>query len=290
MFIEPQPAFASIEGEECSIWWVDPLNGWVHVDTTWVDSCPISCFGDVAGDINTGATWCSGAVPPPNYPGADLGVMCSASDSRTVNLLIGSTLGETFEMSGNGQIITGTSFTFTSIPEGIFNLQTQATNAGGSSGWSPVYTAQHDYSAPTTTANFVGLEGENGWYTSPVSVSFTANDIGCFGVSQTAYAINGGAPLNYGGVPFSIDTEGINTLQYRSTDGHHQEPEKSASIKIDSLAPTLYFMPDRPQDVSGWWQNGLNITILADDATSGLANLEYNLNGAGWVCPHPHGD
>ncbi len=283
VFIEPQPAFASIEGEECSIWWVDPLNGWVHVDTTWVDSCPISCFGDVAGDINTGATWCSGAVPPPNYPGADLGAMCSAEDSRTVNLLIGGTLGETFEMNGNGQIVSGISFTFTSIPEGIFNLQTQATNSGGSSGWSPIYSAQHDYSAPTTTANFVGLTGENGWYTSPVSVSFTANDAGCFGVSQTAYAINGGTLTNYFGVPFTIPDDGEYTLQYRSTDGHHPEAEKLASIKIDSLVPTLLFLPDRPQDVSGWWQAPLNIGILADDATSGLASLEYNLNGSGWV-------
>ncbi|MCL4252601.1 MAG: hypothetical protein KJ043_02345 [Anaerolineae bacterium] len=284
MLINPTPVQAStIEGEPCSIWWVDKsVDGWPPVTVTWVDSCPRSCPQDVAGDFhNQSDTWCADLTPPPNLPGVYLGNACSADSSRSVTLLTDGTFGTNFEIEGNGQVVAGTFHTFTGIPEGLFTARGQAHNSKGSSGWSSPVSAQHDYSAPVTTADVVGLS-QNGWYVSPVSVSFNANDVGCFGVNQTLYAVNG-VQNSYLGSPFTIADDGIHTLQYRSTDGYHLEAEKSGIIPIDSTAPTLQFILDRPQDVAGWWTAPLSITIFADDATSGLASLEYDLNGAGWV-------
>jgi hypothetical protein len=283
VFIDPTPTQASIEGELCSIWWVDThVNGWPHVDTTTVDSCPISCFGDVAGDIHTGVTWCSEAIPPPNYAGIDLGNACSANNWRTINLMTDGTLGDNFEIQGNGQVVNATNYTFTNIPEGLFTVHTQSHNAGGSSGWSPPFTAQHDYSAPITTPNFVGLAGDNGWFTSPIDVSFDVNDVGCFGVSQTVYDVNG-ILENYNGLPFTITNEGINSLSYHSTDGYNAESSQSTTIQIDTMPPTLQFILNRPPDVGSWWNAPLDIAIFAEDTASGLANVEYNLNGLEWI-------
>ncbi len=284
MLINPQPVQAStIAGEPCLIWWVDKTQeGWPVVATEDLASCPHSCFVGIAGDFhNQSDTWCADLTPPPNLPGVYLGNACSADSSRSVTLLTDGTFGTNFEIEGNGQVVAGTSHTFTGIPEGLFTARGQAHNSNGSSGWSSPVSAQHDYSAPVTNADVVGLS-QNGWYVSPVSVSFNANDVGCFGVNQTLYAVNG-VQNAYTGSPFTIADDGIHTLQYRSTDGYHLEAEKSGIIPIDSTAPNLQFVLDRPQDVAGWWTAPLSIHISADDATSGLASLEYDLNYAGWV-------
>jgi len=171
---------------------------------------------------------------------------------------------------------------FTNIPEGLFTVHTQSHNAGGSSGWSPPFTAQHDYSAPITTPNFVGLTGDNGWFTSPVDVSFDVNDVGCFGVSETVYDING-TPDNYHRTPFTITNEGTNSLTFHSTDGYNAESSHTRIIKIDTIPPTLQFILNRPPDAGSWWNTPLGIAIFAEDTASRLARLDYNLNGMGWI-------
>ncbi len=193
------------------------------------------------------------------------------------------TLGTRFEIEGPSGVVEATSFVFTDLPEGENRFRARAHNDGGSSEWTEWVSVYHDYSPPTTTAHFVGLVGMNDWYISPVSTSFNMTDSGCFGVSSTTYTLNG-TPNTYTGSPFNILNEGFNTLAFSSTDGHHPENEQSATIQIDTLAPTVAISPDRPFDVtSGWWTSPLTVTIHADDATSGISSLEYNLNQGGWV-------
>gem|GEM_PF-1962086 len=282
----PKPTQAyGVIGEPCSIWYVDTHTpGWPFVESRWVESCPIDCFGDIAGDYHRpDVAWCEASVPPPNLPGIMLGEYCSAESSRTVQLNIMGTLGTHFEIEGPTGVFDATTYTFTTLAEGENQFRARAHNAGGSSEWTEWVTVAHDYSAPITTPQIVGLMGDNNWYTSPVTVSFMANDAQCFGVSQTVYEVNG-ISADYSGVPFTMDAEGVNTLTFHSTDGYHPETPQSASIQIDSLPPTLAITPDRPFDVSsGWWNAPISLHITSGDATSGVLTTEYNLNLAGWT-------
>jgi len=279
----PQPAQASIIGEPCSVHWVDKsVSGWPFVINTWLPSCPIECPFDIAGDYNNPSDlWCEDFTPPPNHPGVIIGNACSGSTSRTVILDTAGTNGTSFDILVNGQTVSGATYTFTNLPEGLFTAQGQAHNSKGSSGWSyPVASGEQDYSPPTTTANMVGITGENGWYISPVTVSFTANDAGCLGVSQTAYAVNG-TPGNYLGTPFVVSNEGANNLQYLSTDGANTETQKSVVFGIDTVQPDIFLVPDSPANSSGWYNAPVSVAVIADDTTSGIDTVQKDVNGAG---------
>ncbi|MDX2076209.1 MAG: hypothetical protein SFZ02_07245 [bacterium] len=282
-----QPAQAyGVIGEPCSVSWIDytidPLG--VIVDNTWLDSCPLNCFGDIAGDYHDQSNvWCVESVPPPNLPGINVipDNYCSADPTRTVVLNTLGTLGTRFEIEGPTGIFDTTTYTFMSLAEGEHRFRARAHNAGGSSEWTEWAIVAQDYSAPITTPHFVGLMGDNNWYTTPVTVSFTANDAQCFGVSQTLYDVNG-ISASYTGAPFTVGSEGVNTLSFYSTDGHHPEAPQSTTIQIDSIPPDLAITPDRPVDASsGWWNAPVSFIIQASDATSGILSIEQDVNGSG---------
>jgi hypothetical protein len=98
-----------------------------------------------------------------------------------------------------------------------------------------------DNTAPTTTATITGTEAENGWYTSNVMVEIKAEDNNppnSYGVDYTNRRINNGSWNRYQ-TPFTITSEGINTVEFYSVDKANNEefPSKTISVKIDKTSP-----------------------------------------------------
>ena len=97
-----------------------------------------------------------------------------------------------------------------------------------------------DNTAPTTTSSLSpsSPNGENGWYTSNVQVTLSASDnSGGTGVDYTRYEVGDPTPdLTYGS-PFTVSTEGTNTVYYYSVDCKNTETTRSKLIKIDKTAP-----------------------------------------------------
>ncbi|AIQ47320.1 hypothetical protein R70723_16570 [Paenibacillus sp. FSL R7-0273] len=96
--------------------------------------------------------------------------------------------------------------------------------------------APSDNEAPRTTA---AVEGQlnNGWYTSPVKVTFTATDEAP-GVEATYYQVNGGEAVT--GSELSLGEEGTHLITYWSVDLEgNKENAQTLEVRIDLAPPVV---------------------------------------------------
>ena len=99
-----------------------------------------------------------------------------------------------------------------------------------------------DTTPPTTTVSLSGTLGENGWYTSDVTVTLTAtDDEGGSGVKEIHYILDGGEEVVSGNsASFTISDEGVYTLEYWAVDNAGNEEEHNTlEIKIDKTPPVV---------------------------------------------------
>ncbi|MFE5320942.1 exo-alpha-sialidase [Paenibacillus sp. NPDC056579] len=132
-----------------------------------------------------------------------------------------------------------------------------------------------DQAKPVTEASVEPQQpnGKNGWYTSDVTVTLSVYD-DLSGAAGTEYRLNGGGWKPYT-APVAVDTEGVNRLEYRSTDraGHVEDP-KALTLPVDKTAPMLSVTPDK---LSLWPPNHkwipIQVTIDAKDRSSGNVSV-----------------
>jgi cysteine-rich repeat protein len=154
-----------------------------------------------------------------------------------------------------------------------------------------------DSDAPTT-AN----DAPTTWIKDSVTVSLSCNDESGSGCDKTYYKLDGSFCLSSdGGCSFtegntiSIDSEGIHTLQYYSTDlAGNSETTKTIYVYVDKTAPTT----TATGSVDGictdsttsrcsseyvfdtWSANPVNVELACDDGSlSGCDKLNYLVNG-----------
>ncbi len=94
-----------------------------------------------------------------------------------------------------------------------------------------------DTVAPITTLTIYppAPDGLNGWYvTSPTITLISIDDTGGSGVAKVEYSFDGLSWLTYS-EPFTINTKGVITIYYKSTDNaDNVETIKTVTIKIDT--------------------------------------------------------
>lgn len=127
-----------------------------------------------------------------------------------------------------------------------------------------------DTTPPVTTNNYNGQ-----WHTSDVTITLSASDSN--GISDIFYKINGGATktVSVNGQPV-ITTEGSNSfLEYWSVDGADNEESHHtlSNIKIDKTTPSTTNNYD-----GQWHTSNFQITLTANDATSGVSQINYKIN------------
>ncbi|MCP4362742.1 MAG: hypothetical protein GY796_32455, partial [Chloroflexi bacterium] len=132
---------------------------------------------------------------------------------------------------------------------------------------------------PTTTATIPPPNG-NGWHNEPVTVTLTAVD-SASGVEITLYQMNGGNWLTYT-QPIALAAPGTHTVAFYSEDvAGNVETALTTTVQIDLLPPTTTLhLP--PLNANGWYTAALTMSLTADDATSGIDNTNYQLNGGSW--------
>jgi Thrombospondin type 3 repeat len=170
-------------------------------------------------------------------------------------------------------------FSFTMIPEVIDTTDTDGDGVGDSLDNCPAAanpdqedsdgdgignacdTTQADTTPPVITANVGGSIGNNGWFTSDVSVSWSVTD------AESAISASSGC----GSASVTVDTAGSTfTCEATSAGGSNS---RSVIVKRDATDPTLTFGAPNPGSNSNGWNNtDVSFSYSANDATSGVAS------------------
>jgi hypothetical protein len=194
----------------------------------------------------------------------------------------------TFSSSGGGvspaSALTGangkatTTFTAGSTA-GRATVTASAPGSGGGAAIQGVADLYIDGSAPTTTATNTQANGTSGWSDQAMSVTLDAQDNGPSAIT-TYYELDGATtPLLYVGTPILFAADGSHSIVYWSVDAAgNEETRHTGYVNIDTIAPTI--ADDAP---SIWSASPVTVTLTAADRGSGVAKVQYKLDGAsGW--------
>src|SRR2546422_10452020 len=134
---------------------------------------------------------------------------------------------------------------------------------------------------PATTSNLSGTSGHSPWYVSSVTVCLNATDV-TSGVAGLVYRVDGGNWTTYSG-PFTL-ADGVHLIEYYAIDvAGLVELTKSRTVSIDTVPPTTTATLSGTAGANGWFVSAVTISLSATDATSGVANLSYRVDGGAWL-------
>jgi hypothetical protein len=168
--------------------------------------------------------------------------------------------------------------TVTITEEGIHIVEFYSIDIAGNTETTEKIYIKIDSTPPTTTREIQGTLGNEGWYTSSLTITLTSTDA-TSGINITYFSINNGSWQQYAG-PLNITSDGIHTIRYYSIDNaDNAESTKTITIKIDKTAPHT------TSDADEIWysQSPLVINLTATDSQSGVAITYYRLDGTVWT-------
>ena len=142
----------------------------------------------------------------------------------------------------------------------------------------------YDTTSPTITVNADGTLGMNGFYTSPVTITFTADDPMkegevSSGVASTTYSFDRGITWNTYSTtsPLLITAQGTTTIQYYSLDNNgNQEKTKTLTFTIDTISPVVVITT--PNQLIYTHSDTIPLSITSTD-DGGVASTTITVNG-----------
>ncbi|PGH47689.1 family 16 glycoside hydrolase [Streptomyces sp. Ru87] len=145
-----------------------------------------------------------------------------------------------------------------------------------------------DTTAPETSAEVTGERDADGGYLGTATVTVSASDSGS-GVDTVEYALDGGDFAAYT-APVAVDEVGEHSLSYRATDKAGNVSEaKSVDFTVvepptdDTTAPEISAEVTGERDADGGYLGTATVTVTATDAESGVAAVQYSLNGGPYL-------
>ncbi|WFE26576.1 ThuA domain-containing protein [Solwaraspora sp. WMMD791] len=145
--------------------------------------------------------------------------------------------------------------------------------------------SEEDTTAPVTSATVTGSgEPVDGWYPGDVTVTLAAADNdGGSGVASTEYSLDEETGWTAYTAPVTVTGDGEHELRFRSTDAAgNVEEAGSVTFKIDGTAP-VSSAEFAPANDNGWHDGTIPVVLTATDAGSGVALLEWSLDGGDWT-------
>jgi len=144
-----------------------------------------------------------------------------------------------------------------------------------------------DTTAPTVSALVVGEQDPAGAYIGSAMVTVSATDEGS-GVASTEYKLDDGAWTAYTAA-VQVSAAGDHTVLFRATDGAgNVSAEGTVSFTVvaggsDTAPPSVSSTVTGTQNSSWAFVDAANINISALDTGSGVASVEYKLDGGAWT-------
>ncbi|MFL6053606.1 MAG: OmpL47-type beta-barrel domain-containing protein [Actinoallomurus sp.] len=141
-----------------------------------------------------------------------------------------------------------------------------------------------DTTPPQVSASVAGDKDANGAYVGAATVTISASDTES-GVAKVEYALDGGAFATYS-APLSVNDPGSHTVQYRATDkAGNTSQVGSVTFTVvappakDTTPPQVSAQVTGDKDADGNYKDSATVTISASDTESGVATVEYTLDG-----------
>lgn len=146
--------------------------------------------------------------------------------------------------------------------------------AGNTTGVSQ--TVKVDTTPPTLTLSVSAPKtGLDGWYVSNVTVASSVSDA-ISGIALTEYRLDGGSWQT--GDQLTVSTDGLHTVDFRTTDQAGNATTLSRSFKLDTTPPVSAFSnPHEGTEIKA--ADTVLFTGTSADARSGLASTEISLDG-----------
>jgi hypothetical protein len=163
------------------------------------------------------------------------------------------------------------------LPEGtgtaIFTVtSTSGRSTSGSLDW------KYDASLPTSAVNLNGTAGANGWYISALTVSGIGTDA-VSGIAALEVSVDGGVWQ-----PSATLPDGVYQVQSRSVDNAGWETLSAVqTVRVDTVKPGLVMLPSGTKGGGDFFRSAVTVSLTGTDAGSGVAQVEYRLDGNNWV-------
>ncbi|MGV9367371.1 OmpL47-type beta-barrel domain-containing protein [Amycolatopsis sp. NPDC003731] len=142
-----------------------------------------------------------------------------------------------------------------------------------------------DTTAPAVSAAITGTQDAAGNYLDVATARITATDADS-GVASVEYQLDGGPWTAYS-APVVVSAAGTHMLHYRATDvAGNVSPEGMAHftvVRSDTTPPTVSASVAGTQDADGSYVGKATVTVTAADAGSGVAAVEYKVDGGAWT-------
>ena len=168
------------------------------------------------------------------------------------------------------------------LSEGSNDFQFWAISSYGDSSAMGSASASVDTQAPTISGSLSGTQGENGWYTSAVTLSAAATDptpgsgIASFEVSADGAAwqpCSGSLTLG----------DGVHTVSLRTADAAGWTASAEQTFSVDTQAPQLSADLAGHLVSPGRYNTTATLSASGSDTGSGLNRIEYQDNSGGWT-------
>ncbi len=176
-------------------------------------------------------------------------------------------------VSGSASI-NGGGVSFTASADGTYNLTATVSDIAGNTA-SSSGTISLDTTPPSLSVSVPPADGLNGWFVSgPVTVSASATDA-TSGVNSLS--------INAGSSTFTASADGTYALSVVTTDNAGNSTSTGRTVRLDTTPPSLSISVPPADGSNGWYISPVTLTGSGSDATSGLASIQYRLDGGAWI-------
>jgi hypothetical protein len=163
------------------------------------------------------------------------------------------------------------------LPEGSGTASFTVTSASGRTA-SGSLAWKYDASLPTAVVKLDGTTGASGWYVSAVNVSGVGAD-SVSGVDTVEISVNGGAWQRDASLP-----DGAYQVQARVVDqAGWSALSPVQTVRVDVTRPGLTMTTSGTRGGGDFFRSAATVSLAADDAGSGVALVEYRLDGQDWM-------
>jgi len=159
------------------------------------------------------------------------------------------------------------------LNEGSNDFSFWALSSWGDSSSMGIFSAKVDTVPPAHGLDITSVSGSNGWYVSSTSLTATGSD-STSGLSSVFLSVNNGAWQSS-----TTLNEGVYNILVQAEDNAGNISSSSTVISVDTTTPITDVSVSGKAGKNGWYSSSMEVSAIANDATSGVASLESSLDG-----------